>query len=120
MTKKEKAEFDAAIRRAETIAALRWTWPVEKDLPIPEWGKQTSGFDFNLYSMEVVERWSEYSAHGLGPKRLGVASQNGRQLFSTRALALKALRHAVEKEAAENLLKIDKMITDELSNKNNQ
>lgn len=36
MTKKEKAAYDAAIKTAETAAALRWTEPVEPDVPVPK------------------------------------------------------------------------------------
>ncbi len=116
MTKKEKADFDAAIKRANTLAALRWTEPVEKDVPIPEhFTDSTSGWDFNTYSGTVRQMWSECVSHGDGLKRTGSASQNGLWLFSTKLLALRALRHAVEREAADKLRKIDDAITAEMS-----
>lgn len=108
MTKKERAEFDAAIKRAETLAALRWTQPVARDLPRPDRG-MTSGWDFNVYSGEVFRAWSECTSHGRGPRREFSGSQNGRALFSTRALALAALRHETEAQCAESLRRIDEM-----------
>lgn len=113
MTKKEKAEFEAAIKRANTLSALRWTDPVEKDLPRPDRGS-TSGWDYNAYSVRVYQAWSEPVSHGDGPARNGYSgSQGGIALFSTKLLALKALRHAVECDSAEKLRKIDEMIEKE-------
>jgi hypothetical protein len=115
MTKKEKAAFDEAILKAQTLGALRWTSPVAKDLPRPDsWGTATSGWRFNSYNCGVTQAWSECSAHGTGPARHNLSgSQNGVDLFSTRLLALKALRHAVELESATKLRKIDAMIEEE-------
>jgi hypothetical protein len=116
MNKKEKAEFDAVILKAETLAALRWTEKVEPDLPIPEWNKSTSGWKFNSYSKSVSKMWSEGGSHGSGDgRRAGYcASQQGIRLYSTKALALKAMRYEVELAAARDLLRIDKMIQDEI------
>jgi hypothetical protein len=112
MTKKEKAAFDEAILKAQTLGALRWTSPVAKDLPRPDsWGTATSGWCFNSYSCDVTQAWSEVSAHGYGPTRSKLSGvQNGVDLFSTKLLALRALRHAVECESAGKLRKIDAMI----------
>jgi hypothetical protein len=118
MTKKEQAEFDAALDRANTLAALRWTWPVEKDVPVPSgWAESTTGWDFNAYSVKVEQMWSEASSHGPGAMRAGIASQRGCELFSTRLLALRALRHAVENDSAGKLRKIDEQIELENSKK---
>jgi len=105
MTKKEKAEFDAA----KTLAALRWTEPVKKDLPAPSEGSIT-GWDFNTYSCVIAQQWSEPTSYGDGEKRLSQwvsGRQDGKPLYSTKLLALKALRNAVEKESAIKLLSID-------------
>ena len=114
MNKKERAEFDAAILRANTLAALRWTAPVTKDLPVPDGGGTTTGYDYNTHACTVTGFWSESTAHGDGVKRSGSASQNGKALFSTRLLALRALRHDFESVAAEKLRKIDGDIEREL------
>jgi hypothetical protein len=114
MTKKERAEFDAAILRAETLAALRWTGPVCKDVEPPNGGCYADGWDFSSYTAEVWQAWSSSVVHGRGPApktgRHSSASQNGVHLFSTKERALAALRHAIEQEAAAKLLKIDKQI----------
>jgi len=104
MTKKERADMDAAIARAETLAALRWTEDVKPDLPVPEWGQHTDGWI--VFSDRVEEAWSESVRHGLGRDR-SHGSQRGIPLYSTRARALKALRHQTEMAAAERLRAID-------------
>jgi len=117
MTKKEKAEFDSAIQRANTLAALRWTEPVKKDLPAPQgFRESTCGWDYNTYSCSIRQMWSECTAHGEGLARSSSASQNGRSLFSTKLLALRALRHAIECESAEKLRRIDEQISLERAN----
>jgi hypothetical protein len=113
MTKKEKAEFDAAIYRAQLIAALLWTAAVEPDVNVPERGF-SEGWLFNPYTMEVWESWSDQTGFGRGPapiegNRYG-GTQGSRKLYSSKKRAFMALRHAVEKEAAAKLLKIDKLI----------
>lgn len=112
MTKKEKAEFEAAILQAKTLAALRWTEPVAPDLPVPKSFEKTSGWHFNDYNKSVMQMWSESVSHGHGTERDRTISgrQGGKALYSTELLALKALRHAVEREAAAALLKIDDTI----------
>ena len=123
MTKKERAAMDNAINKLAIVAALRWTDPVDKDLPHPTWenhGADISGWDYRShgdYPM-AYEAWSEMCAHGDGPKRTSriCGSQNGVDLYSTKLLALKACRHEVEKEAARKLAKIDRMIEEEKSN----
>ena len=105
MTKKERAEMDAAITRAETLAALRWTEDVKPDLPVPEWGQHTEGWI--VFSDRVEEAWSESVRHGLGRDRSRGGSQRGMWLHSTRSRALKALRHQTEMAAAERLRAID-------------
>jgi len=114
MTKKEKAEVDELISRVNTLAALRWTEEVKPDIPKPDshsietcgWYYLTSIF----YGGDKVETaWSSSGAHGTGPSR-SCRSQGGISLFSTELLALKALRHSVEKECATRLYRIDRMI----------
>lgn len=117
MTKKERAEFDAAILRAETMAALRWTAPVEKDVSVPDFGKQTTGFEIYCGAdfARVQEKWSGSVSHGDMPKSAHHESQRGIELHSTRLRALMALRHEVEKAAAKRLLRIDQDIAAELA-----
>lgn len=112
MTKKERAEFDAAIMRAETLAALRWTEPVARDVPIPKDG-YSAGWDFNAHSGRVWQGWSSTVSHGEGvrkPTGYTSGSQGGRAMFSTQELALRAMRHEMEREAAQKLRHLDQSI----------
>jgi hypothetical protein len=113
MNKKEQAAMQAAIDRAETLAALRWTEPVERDIGIPEKGF-SEGWDYNTHSQRVWIGWSDRTAHGSGQapinSRIRNGSQGSRKMFSTKAKALAAMRHEVEKNAASELLKIDRLI----------
>jgi len=119
MTKKERAEMDAAIERAELLAALRWTAPVQPDVAPPQsGGGYTEGWVFNAYSSTVQLEWSGSVLHGSGPaprdgKRASCASQRSQWMYSTKAKALAAMRHEVERESARKLLAIDKRLRDE-------
>jgi hypothetical protein len=114
MTKKERADMNAAIDRAETLAALRWTAPVERDVMPPERGGYTEGWDFNVYSMQVWRGWSSCVSHGIGPApiegRHHSGSQNARRMFSTKEKALRAMRHEMELQFAADLLKVERRI----------
>ncbi|MCE2835755.1 MAG: hypothetical protein LW834_01960 [Cyanobium sp. 49614_E6] len=57
MNKKEQAQMQAAIDRAETLAALRWTNPVPRDVGIPETG-YSQGWDYNTWAQQVFIGWS--------------------------------------------------------------
>ncbi len=114
MTKKEQAAMQAAIDRAETLAALRWTGPVERDVGVPLQG-YSEGWDYNAHSMRVWEGWSDRISHGTGPAperengyRSG--SQGPRRMFSTQAKALAAMRHELEQKFAADLLKVDRQL----------
>lgn len=119
MNKKEQAAFDALLLRVEILAALRWTAPVEKDLPplqVNGDGEYTYGWDFNEHTLKVFKAWSSSIYHGDGhdPKALGrTASQGAAFLFSTPQKALAALRHAVELKAAKDLLRVDKITVED-------
>lgn len=121
MTKKEKAEYQAALDRCETLAALRWTDPVERDVPAPTHesphGTYTEGWNYNEHSQMVWLGWSGPVSHGDGPAPSGglyrSGSQNPRSMFSSKLLALKAMRNEIERMSAEKLLKVDRMISEE-------
>jgi hypothetical protein len=118
MTKKEQAVV-AELRQA---LALHRTGPVEPDVPCP--GHFTKpdmvmGWGFNTYNQSVSRVWmtSLYSHNTLseeeGPQptqREGSWSQVHHPLFSTRERALRALRYAIEQEAAKKLADIDARI----------
>lgn len=125
MNKKERAEYQAAIDRCETLAALRWTDPVERDVPAPTpdsaSGTYSEGWDYNAHSKLVWLGWSGPVSHGDGPAPSGglyrSGRQNSRSLFSTKALALKAMRNEIERMAAENLREVDRRIALETASK---
>ena len=114
MTKKEQAAMQAAIDRADTLAALRWTGPVERDVSVPLKG-YSEGWDYNAHSQRVWVGWSGQVAHGQGPapkdgQRHYNGSQNSRRMFSTKARALAAMRHEMEQKAAGDLMNVDRQI----------
>ena len=113
MTKKDQASMQAAIDRADTLAALRWTAPVRRDVGIPETG-YSQGWDYNAYTQIVFHGWSGPFSHGKGRHpaagKYRGASQQPRRYYSTQALALAAMRHEIEQKAASDLLEIDRQI----------
>jgi hypothetical protein len=117
MTKAEKAEMQALRDRLALVSALRWTEAVAPDVPVPAYGEPaTSGWAHNPHAMRVDQMWSESQAHGWGAARgRDTASQRGRALYSTRLLALRAMRHAVELDCAARLAQVDKMIEAEVT-----
>lgn len=117
MTKKEQAAMQAAIDRAELLAALRWTSPVERDVPPPSDG-YSEGWTYNAYSKRVERGWSKCVSHGSGPVpvdgRYTSASQGAQWMYSTEAKALAAMRHELETMAAKSLLEVDRKLAAEL------
>ena len=116
MTKKEQAYLEELL----TAIALRHTYEkVEPDLPIPEGGsgKTTKGW---LYYGESSDhpRLQETESTSYSHKDAGSSSgsQGCRALYSTRLLALRALRRAMEKECAKRLRIVDCMIEKEKEN----
>jgi hypothetical protein len=116
MNKTEKAKMQELEEQIQIALALRWTEKVLPDVEKPESfsNKIARGFLFNAYTGQVDEMWSESIRHGYAtsPQR---GSQGGISMYSTRLLALKALRHAVEVRSAEALRGIDKRIAAELA-----
>lgn len=108
MNKSEKARMEALEQQLREAKALRWTDPVQPDIPAPEGGsmRETSGFAaFGALQYGRVEpAWSSCVSHGRGystraeQKKAGSGgSQNPIALFSTRLLALRALRNSMER-----------------------
>jgi hypothetical protein len=116
MTKKEQAYVEALL----TVSALRYTADVAPDVPVPEGGsgKTTRGF---LYYGECSgsPRLQEIESTSYSHRDVGSSSgsQGCRVLYSTKLLALKALRRAVEKECARRLRQVDCMIERETNEK---
>ena len=113
MTKREQEELARLQREVCLNRALRWSASEPSpDLPVPDSTGFHTGWQFNLYTGVAFPAWSESSAHGTGHTRQH-ASQRGIELFSTKRLALQALRSAVERRAAEQLAGIDALISQE-------
>lgn len=125
MTKAEKAALEAAL----TVGALRYSGTpgerIKRDVQAPAgWNRQpeepeyVTGWDYNAHSLRIERMWTGASAHGSGDllangKRPQSASQNGRALFSTRLLALQAMRRAMEDDFAQKLRRVDQLIEEE-------
>ncbi len=97
------AKLDAAI-----ASAFHRTEPVERDvLPPKELDSLSLGWNF-IGSIEygrVEKACSNGVSHGTGWEK--VSSQGTLRLFSTKILALKAMRHSVECYCARKLAEID-------------
>ena len=121
MTKKEQQQFQELKEEFDLYRALRWTASIETDVSVPEssYGNTeglAKGFLFNDYlgGPRVERACSSSVGHAFGQDDR-TTTQNPRRLYSTRLLALKALRYALEKKCAEKLLEIDRQIQKEES-----
>ena len=107
------------------LSALHWTNAIEFDLPKPGPGSalRVEGWSFNLYrvlhgygsfdSSCVEATWSTSISHGIQSSPHS-GTQQGTAQFSTKVLALRALRCALENWAAEKLDQIDQSIAREM------
>lgn len=113
LSKKKEAELLQQQRESRIRAALHWTEPAAgPDVGIPDDYKTlVTGYTFNAYAMQVYEACTTEFFHAVG-RTDRVEAQGPLRLYSTRLLALRALRNAVERECAERLAKIDQMIED--------
>ena len=115
MTKTKRHQADA--EQLLIKAALHTTPDVPPDIPPPKGGDTTRGFLFFGVGSRpyVCEAWSTSTVHGTGDpnaaKRVG--DHGAAHLYSTRALALCALRRAIEDDSAKQLLAIDRLIEQE-------
>ena len=115
MTKKEKETLEAAL----TTAALRATANVLPDVMPPVFSEALSKGWIGVASCSdyprVEEACSSSVYHGIG-RQDKTSSQGSQQLYSTKLLALKALRWEVEMDSAKRLRRVDRMIEQESSN----
>lgn len=110
----QDARRDAAIK-----LALRITDGAERDVEIPDDFKELAkGWDYNAHisGPTVRKACSNNLYHGDGWDE--ARYQHPKQLFSTRLLALRALRHEIELQAAKILAGIDLQIEEEQTNEN--
>ena len=118
MTKAEKAEFEKlknerieAENDRDLFASFYISKKVLPDIPKPVGGKML-GYSFNEITIRVYETWSTCVSNGRGHDEADFkhGSQNAITQYSTKLLALKALRHEVAMKHAKDLVRIDKMI----------
>jgi len=111
MSKKEQALVEALL----TEAALRRTSPVAPDVPVPTGSGLTKGFLFSgAHSSDPgVQKACSSSVHHAIGRDDQTRTQQPRSLYSTKLLALKALRYEVESHCAAILRRVDKQIEDE-------
>jgi len=112
MTKKEQARMEQLL----TDAALRRTSPVEPDVmpPLPgETGNRlTVGWHFNSYSRAVGMGCSSYGYHSRH-STTKTDTQQPKALYSSKMLALRAMRYELETRLCHELRSVDIMIEKE-------
>lgn len=115
LTKAQQAQFDALNEAVRIAKAFRFTEKVEPDVPPPSYtsigDRLTRGWQFNTYNGTVFKMCSSSSFHGYDWEK--TTSQNPRHLYSTRELALRALRAELEQEFAKKLANVDRQIEHE-------
>jgi hypothetical protein len=118
MNKAEKKQLEDAIDKARLYAAFYITPEITPDLPAPGSGDgmyaHIYGYDFNEHTRKVFEAWSESTRNGTGHGERKHGSQGGRNLYSTKLLALQAMRHKIAMKSADVLASTDLMIDKEL------
>lgn len=113
ITKAERERQEQGVQEARIRTALRWTEPAPgPDVPPPDGFGLSTGYLFNTYTNRVDVACSGPVSHAFG-RTDRTTTQGARRLYSTRLLALQALRNAVERECAERLAAIDQQIEQE-------
>ena len=117
MNKKETAALEAAL----TEAALRRTCKIEPDVfpppPVVSFGALSTGWiPVGVHSdrPSVDVACTSRVHHAIG-RTDETRTQGTRNLYSTKLLALRALRYQVESDCARRLRAVDKQIEDELA-----
>jgi hypothetical protein len=111
MTKKEHAEMEDLRTQLRIAKAFRFTEKVRPDVLIPTGNTLSKGFLYNASNMawRVVPACSSSVGHNFGSSDR-TTTQRGMALYSTRLLALRALRNDAEQQCAKWLADIDKEI----------
>lgn len=113
MTKKEQVEFNDLRNERDLALALRWTKEVSLDVDPPDSFSDSLsvGWSATVYgnSVNVEQGCSSTINHATG--RIDkTTSQGARKFYSSKLRALRAARYQAERQAAKQLLSIDKMI----------
>lgn len=107
MNKAEQAALADAHRMLRLHASMHMKGEkIARDLPIPApFAPMIYGWDFNLHSGRVFKACSNVQAHGYSWDKTD--TRDGRALFSTQQLALRALRAELELQFADRLAALD-------------
>ena len=111
MTKKELAAFEELQLKLRMVIALRMTDQVTQPdvAPPTEPFELTTGWVFNSHARRVNVACSSGTGHSFG-RNDKTDSQQPAWLYSSKKLALQAMRHELELEFAKALLLVDKQI----------
>jgi hypothetical protein len=113
MTKKEQAAMDELCKQLALAKALRFTDHVDKDVfPPEEFMKLSTGWVYNAHTLEVSVACSSAVSHGIGITDR-TTTQRPIRMYSTKILALQALRNELEQMYATKLAYVDKCIASE-------
>jgi len=118
MTKKEQQAMADLQQELRLAKAMRFTEDVRPDVAPPSGSGLTKGFLYNNYigghsGPHVEPACSGCVSHAFGQDD-HTTTQDPKFLYSTRLLALRALRHSVEIQVATLLAGIDQQIEEEL------
>jgi hypothetical protein len=113
MNKKEQAEMEALKHELRVARAMRFTDPVPKDVFPPQTMHElVTGWVYNAHSKRVDVACTNSVNHAVGQTDR-TTSQRPILMYSSRLLALKGLRHELERKYAEELAELDRKIEDE-------
>lgn len=126
MNKKEQAmvgDLRAEVRNVYDLLriakALRWTERVPPDVPVPQGhGELSKGYLPNSHYDNGRGRVSPACSTSVGHSEGRddkTTSQGARQLYSTRLLAIRAMRHEMELRFARMLADVDERIEKEMA-----
>ena len=106
---------DSHKRDARDARALHMTDDIEPDLMPPEYGEPMSKGWVPIYvgrmqrtTEQIKQMCSGVNSHGTGWKE--AKGQGPLKMYSTRLKAMKALRRAIERQAADELAEVDETI----------
>jgi hypothetical protein len=114
LSKKQQEELARQQREERIREALHWTEEADgPDVPPPTgWRELVTGYMFNAHYLRVDVACTGPVTHAI-ERTDRTTTQGARSLYSTRERALRALRNVVERECAERLEKIDRMIEEQ-------
>ena len=110
MTRKERESYELMQLEVTLHKAMFVSDLIEPDVPPPLGGEpMTTGWTYNEHSIRILPACSSSVGHGLDQTDK-TTSQRPLALYSTRALAYKALRGVLSRRYALHLLQLDRRI----------